>query len=419
MALTLPSSIRLGQRTENRDRRMERSHWRTVSLVTGWQVAASLCYYTVFAATPFFRSAFGLSRFEVGIVVTILTLGYATFLLPLGAATDRYGEGTTLTFGLVGLAAGVVLVASVSSYAFLLAAVFVLGSAYGTAMPGTNKAIFDNISPGRQNFAMGIKQVGVTGGSGLSALLVTGLAGAFFWEAGFFLAAAVGILVAAAFHGSYIGKSDGEPGTMPDFRGLLSNSPYRALVAAGVFLGAVLFTSTGYTVLYVEESIGSSVVFGGIVLASVQLFGSLGRVLSGWFADALSGRPRVRITAILVVQTLGSAVLLAAVGWTSTPLGALITFSALGFFALGFTGVYYSSLATLVSVREMGGATAGGQLALTAGALVAPPIFGRLADTVGYRTSWLFLASGAVVAAVLLLWVIYAEPPVEQPAAAE
>ena len=73
---------------------MDRSYWRTVSLITLWQVSASICYYTVFAATPFFRDAFGLSRFEVGIVVTTLTLGYAVFLLPVGARWRLIGVGT-------------------------------------------------------------------------------------------------------------------------------------------------------------------------------------------------------------------------------------------------------------------------------------------------------------------------------------
>jgi len=83
--------------------------------------------------------------------------------VPLGALTDRFGERLTLTLGLVGLATGSLLVAGAPTYALLLAAVFVLGSLYGTAIPGTNKAVFDRIEPGRQNLAMGIKQVGVTG----------------------------------------------------------------------------------------------------------------------------------------------------------------------------------------------------------------------------------------------------------------
>jgi len=393
---------------------MDRSYWRTVSLVTLWQVAASVCYYTVFSATPFFRDVFGLSRFAVGLVVTALTLGYAVFLLPLGAATDRYGEHWTLSLGLFGLATGVVLVAGATTYGLLLAAVLVLGSAYGTAIPGTNKAVFKRISPERQNTAIGIKQVGVTAGSGISALLVTGLAGEFPWRTGFLVAGGTAVIVAVAFSYLYDGESGNSGGTIPDFRRLASNGPYRALVAAGFFLGAALFTTTGYTVLYVEESIGASVAFGGVVFALVQLFGSVGRVIGGWLADVLPGEPRVRITALLVGQTVAGGVLFVVVSVTTTPVASAVAFSVLGFFVLGYTGVYYSCMATFVPTDEMGGATAGGQLALISGALFAPPVFGRLADVFGYRAGWLFLAGGSAVAAVLLVGVVRADPPVEQ-----
>ncbi|GAB3020131.1 MFS transporter [Natronobiforma cellulositropha] len=398
---------------------MDRSYWRTVSLVTTWQVAASLCYYTVFAATPFFRDAYGLSRFEVGFVVTILTLGYTLFLLPLGALTDRFGERWTLTLGLLGLSAGVVLVAGAPSFALLLVAVFVLGSLYGTAIPGTNKAVYDNITAGRQNLAMGIKQVGVTGGSGISALLVTGLAGLLFWQAGFLVAAGVGVAVAVVFVLYYTGSSAGASASYPDFRALGRNRPYRLLLAAGFFTGAALFTTTGYTVLFVDEELGASVAFGGIVLALVQLFGSFGRIVTGWLSDVLPGDPRRRIGSILLVQTLASAVLFVVVAATSSPWGAAVAFSALGFFVLGNTGVYYSCMATLVRTDEMGGATAGGQLALTAGALVAPPAFGLLADTVGYRVSWWLLAAGCLVAASLVSLVLGLESPTNDPAMCE
>jgi predicted MFS family arabinose efflux permease len=397
---------------------MDPSYWRTVSLVTLWQVSASICYYTVFAATPFFRDVFGLSRFAVGLVITGLTLGYAVFLLPLGAATDRYGEHRALSLGLLALATGVLLVAGATSYALLLGAVFVLGSAYGTAIPGTNKAVFDRVDPRRQNTAIGIKQVGVTAGSGSSALLVTGLADALSWRAGFLVAAVLAVLVAVAFFVLYDGGDGGGPGALPDFRRLLSNVPYRALTAAGFFLGAALFTTTGYTILYIEESIGATVVFGGVVFALVQIFGSAGRVLTGWFADVVPGDPRAGITAILITQTLASGVLFVVVAATTTPIASAVAFSALGFFVLGYTGIYYSCMATIVPADEMGGATAGGQLALITGALVAPPVFGRLADVFGYRTSWLFLAAGSVVAGVLLIDVVRADPPENQSAAA-
>ena len=397
---------------------MDTSYWRTVSLVTLWQISASICYYTVFAATPFFRDEFGLSGFEVGLVVTTLTLGYAVFLLPLGAITDRFGERRTLSLGLIGLAAGTLLVAGAPTYALLLAAVFLLGSVYSTAMPGTNKAVYDSIAPGRQNMAMGIKQVGVTGGSGISALLVTGLAGVFFWQAGFLIATGVAVVVAIGFFLLYEGSGGGTT-SYPDLRGLADNRPYVLLATSGLFSGAALFTTTGYTVLYVEESIGASVAFGGVVLALVQLFGSGGRLVGGWLADRLPGDPQTRIGGILLVQTLASAAMFVVVTTTSTPLGAGVAFSALGFFVLGFTGVYYSCMATLVPADEMGSATAGCQLTLTSGALLAPPAFGYLADTMSYRASWWLLAGVCLAAAGLVAAVIRSDPPVGETAMGE
>ncbi|NHN46419.1 MFS transporter [Halostella sp. JP-L12] len=392
---------------------------RIVLLVFLWQLAASICYYAVFAATPFFRDQFGLSGTAVGLVVTSLTLGYAVFLLPLGAMTDRFGEHRTLTVGLVGLSAGAVLVAQAWSYPSLLVAAFLLGSLYGTAMPGTNKAIFDNVTQGRQNLAVGVKQVGVTAGSGASALLVTGIAGVLFWEAGFYIAAAGGLLVATAFWLVYRGTGAAEGAEYPDFRRLLANRPYRSLVLAGAFLGASLFTTTGYTIIYMDESIGSTVAFGGVVLAALQVSGSAGRLITGWLSDVLPGEPRQRIGAILLAQTVASAALFAVVAVIDSTVAAAAAFVALGFFVLGFTGIYYSCMATLVPAEEMGSATGGGQLALVAGALVAPPAFGYLSDVFSYEASWLMLATLSLAATVFVVRVIVTEPPADVAAAAE
>jgi MFS family permease len=384
---------------------------RTISLVFLWQLAASICYYAVFAATPFLRDEFGLTGTTVGLVVTVLTLGYAVFLLPLGAATDRYGEHRTLTAGLLGLAGGALLVPIADTYAVLLGSVFALGALYGTAIPGTNKAIFDNVPSGRQNLGTGIKQVGVTAGSGVSAVLLTNVAAAVAWEAGFYIAAAIAVVVALVFAIAYTPASTDQATEFPDFRVLLRNRPYRSLCLAGWFLGAALFTTVGYTIIYLNESIGLSVALSGLVLAGLQVSGSAGRIITGWLSDTLPGDPRRRIGAVLAVQALGSAVLFVAVAFVDRRLTAIAAFVTLGFFILGFTGVYYSCLATLVPNEKMGGATAGGQLALTAGALLAPPAFGFLGESVGYSASWLLLACLTAVSAVFIVRVIFASSP--------
>ena len=381
---------------------MNTRFWRIVVLITGWHIAASACYYAIYAGTPLFRNAFELSGFEIGLVITALSLGYAASLLPFGVATDRFGERRTLTLGLVGLAIGVLGVAIAPAYWLLLVAAFSVGLMYGSATPGTNKAIFDGIEEGRQHRAIGIKQIGPTVGSAIGAVLITGLAGLFFWQSGFLVAAAVGLGVAAAFVLLYRDSERAEA-TVPDFRGLLSNRSYVVLLLAGFSIGAAFYTATGYTVLFVNESVGATVATGGLVLASLQIASSVGRIGAGTLADVLPGVPRVRTSEILVVQAVGGGVLFLLLPLTETVLLSGIAFAGIGLFILGSPGLYYSCISTLVPEDELGAASAMGQLSMTLSGTVAPPAFGYLVDVSGYLAAWGFLGGLSFVAGALLL----------------
>lgn len=380
---------------------MRTRFWRVVTVVTAWHIAASVCYYAVYAGTPLFREAFGLSGLEIGFVITALSLGYAVSLLPFGVATDRYGERYTLTGGLAGLALGVLAVAIAPTYPLLLVAAFLLGSMYGSATPGTNKAIFDQIAPERQHRALGIKQVGPTVGSAVGAVVVTGLAGVFVWQFGFYVAAAVGLATTVVFSVVYRG-SDRTEATVPDFRALLSNRTYLVLLLVGACLGSAFYTATGYTVLFVEESVGTTVGAAGLVLATLQIASSAGRVAAGTLADVLPGSPRRRTGSIFAVQAAAGGVLFLLLPATDSLVVTGATFVGLGLSILGAVGLYYSVISTVVPEEELGAASAAGQLAVTASGLFAPPTFGYLVDTSGYVAAWGFLAALAFVATALV-----------------
>ncbi len=385
---------------------MSTRFWRIVPLVTVWHIAASICYYAIYAGTPLFRNAFDLSGVQIGFIITALSLGYAAFLLPFGIATDRFGERRTLTLGLLGLSSGVFAVTVAPSYWLLLVAAFFIGMMYGSATPGTNKAIFDGIDESRQHRAIGIKQVGPTVGSAVGAVLVTGLAGIFFWQFGFLVAAALGVGVAALFVLLYRNAERAEA-TVPDFRGLLSNRPYVVVLLAGFSIGAAFYTATGYTVLFVEESIGAAVATGGLVLAALQVASSAGRIGAGTLADLLPGDPRTRTGGILVAQAVGGGVLFFVLPMTDTVLVAGLVFAGIGVCILGSPGIYYSCISTLVSEEEMGAASAMGQLSMTLSGTVAPPVFGYLVDVSGYVAAWGFLGVLSLVAAGFLLVVTF------------
>lgn len=379
--------------------------WRAVGLIGGWQTAASLCYYSIFAATGFVREAFSLSESLVGVFLTAALVGYTVALFPSGAAVDGYGERPVMLAGLVGLAVAAVAVPLAPTYAALLAVAVTLGAAYSTAMPASNRGIVAAAPTGRTSLAMGFKQVGVTTGSAAASLVVTGVAAVAAWQVGFW---AIGLLAAgyaALFAVQYRGRSGTGELSVPDVRGLLGRPTYLALVAAGFFVGASIFTMLGYIVLYVQDAVGASPALGGVVLALTQLTGSGARIGAGSLADRLGGAHGAALVALAQLALGGT--LFGALALAPGSIGlALVLFAGLGVSIHGSTGVFYSCLTELVDGDEVGAATAGGQTAINLGGVVTPPLFGLLVETAGYDAAWALLAATAGLGAVLLFTVV-------------
>jgi MFS family permease len=368
-----------------------RTGWRAVGAVTGWQTAASLCYYSIFAATTYFRSTFGISRTLVGVLTATAMLGYTLNLVPSGAAVDGFGERRVMLVGLAGLAVAVGLIGVAPTFALLLAAGFLLGAFYATAMPASNRGIVASAPPGHENSAMGLKQVGVTAGSGAASLVVAGVATVAAWQWGFAVIGALAASYVAVFAATYDDAGGSGEWSIPDVASLRDNRAYLLLVVAGLFVGAVVFTTVGYTLLYADEAVGVSAATAGVVLAGVQTAGSAGRLGAGTLADRLGGR---RGAAAVTAGQVGVATFLfgaLALGPPSAPV-AVALLLGIGVTVVGSMGVYYSCLTALVGADEVGAATAGGQTAINVGGLIAPPAFGYLADTVGYEAGWTLLA---------------------------
>jgi len=391
--------------------------WRGVSLVSGWQFTASLCFYTVFAATAFVREGFGVSLGVTGLTVTAVMLGYTALLFGTGAATDAFGERPLLVYGLLALAAGMAFVAVAPTFPLLLVALLFVGFAYATAMPATNRAAINVAPPGREALAMNVKQVGVTAGSAVAALLIAWMATTdaaavvgivrFDWQAAFLVGSGLAVVVAAVTAVRYEGMPASGSLSMPDVRSLLDDRAYRGLLVSGFFLGAAVFTTTSYVVPHVTDTVAATASVGGAVLATVQVTGSLGRLAGGELADRIPGRPTRGPALVLAAQAaLAGAGFLAVVvasGQTTT----WLAFGFLGVSMLGFPGVYYATMTALVDDDEVGAATAGGQSALNVGGLVAPPLFGTVAESVGYDVGWTGLAVLTTAAAVAV-WVAIA-----------
>lgn len=374
---------------------------RQVGAIAGWQVAASLCYYAVFAATPLLSDAFDLTRFTVGVLVTTLTVGYTLALFPSGALVDAVGEKPVMVSGLLALASGTLVLSLAPSQSVLFGAAVLLGLAYATAMPATNRAIVANTMPAGRGLAMGVKQVGVTAGSGFAAVLVVSIGPSLGqWNAGFWLVASLALGSTLLFAVLYRGDPGHGRIERPDLGRLLAIPGYPRLAFAGTLLGASIFTTVGYLTLYLTDT-GTAAALAGVTFAGMQVAGGVGRIAAGGLADRLPGDPTAANARVLGVQTFLGAAALAALAFSPGRLVRLALVAAIGLTVLGYTGLYYAVLAALVPDDAVGTATAGGQTALNAGALLAPPAFGALAGRANYGVAWLALA--AVTAAGALI----------------
>lgn len=386
--------------------------WRGVTAVAAWQVVASATYYAVFAATSSFRDTYGLSGFEVGLVVSVMTLGYTLLLFPMGAVVDAYGDHPAMVGGLVGLAIGAAGVAAsgaglplAGTYPGLLVAVFVLGCAYATGMPATNRAVASRAPRGRYNLAVGLKQVGVTAGSAISAVFVTNHLVVPTWPASFAVIAAVGFLVAAAYALTFNGTGGSGRMEFPDIRAIAANRLLLVLSLAGFFLGAAIFTLTGYTVPYIEDATPATTAFAGATLALMQVSGSIGRIGAGSIADRIRGTAARASLRVLTVQVAAAAVLFFALP-EAHGVWLLVVFAGLGFGLLGFTGLYHGAVTALAPEGKSGAATAAGQITLNIGGLVVPPLFGLVADTAGYTTGWYLLGLGVAASTAMVVFAL-------------
>ncbi len=133
----------------------------------------------------------------------------------------------------------------------------------------------------------------------------------------------------------------------------------------------------------------------GFCLGILQIGGIVGRPGWGWINDKFLHGSRIR-GLILVGFSMAFATLFYSIYITRyNPSLFLIYFSSfiLGIIALGWMGLFFTTVAELVSARFTGIGTGFALIFTRSGAVISPPIFGYIADVYGsYLLSWLTMS---------------------------
>ena len=361
--------------------------------------------------TPSLVEGFHLTRLQVAFIVPSVYVGGLLFSLPAGRLADRWGVRPTFLGGMAVGAGGLALAGAAPEFSLFLFCLFVAGIGWSVVNPVLGKAIVDLFPVRERGVAMGIKQMGLTVGGVLSALILPRVAAAWSWRVAIAACAlTMGAPVLAAWRTLAplaVARVDGtrtagEP--RADNWWWLRQPPLLTLFGAGLALGMVQSAVLAYLPLYGVEVLGLGAVAAGGLVAAAQAGGAAARLGLGAASDRWLGGRR---PPWLVVSSLIGAAVFASYAMRPTPDGltaAALAFAA-GIGAHGWVGVYFIASAEAGGPRQSGLLSGVSFAAIVVGLLAGAPCFGAILEaTDSYRAAWgAFAALCVLVAGVMAL----------------
>jgi ACS family hexuronate transporter-like MFS transporter len=355
--------------------------------------------------TPSLVDGFALSRLDVAFIVPSVYVGGLLFSLPGGHLADRWGVRPTLLGALAIGGVGLFAAALAPRFALFLLCLVVAGSGWSVVNPVLGKAIVDVFPLTERGIAMGIKQMGLTLGGVLAALVLPPIAGRWGWRVAVAACAvAVTLPAVAAWRPlAPLARPTVAAAAASAMSWSWTRRPALLIVfGAGVVLGMVQSAVLAYLPLFSVQALGFSHVGTGVLIAASQAGGAVSRLALGAASDRWSSGRR---PPWLVVTSALAAAIFVVYAWvpTAAPLWAGVLAFAAGVGAYGWVGIYF------IISAEAGGATESGLLsgvsfaAIVVGLLAGAPIFGVVLQAFdSYRAAWtVFALLSALVAVVV------------------
>jgi sugar phosphate permease len=364
---------------------------------------------------PFVQLEFDLSRSQLALLNIAMASGTYFTLILSGRLLDRVGERIMLLA--CGLITGFFAVTMLQTQSFPMTLILVGLMSIGTsiATPAGSKAVMGWFPPRIRGTAMGIRQIGIPVGGMTAGLILPPLALAFGWRSALAIGgilAITGSLVCCAFYR--------KPPEVPVEKQVVSRPGFRELMARrdlwwislyGIAMIGAQFTFSLYIVVFAHERLGFSPVAAGALLALGQGVAILFRIVWGVVSDVVfQGDRKAPLAIISALAGLGSF----GVSFLTPEAPGWLVFAgsaALGASALGWQGVYVTAVSELAGQDAAGTALGFSLTVAQLGQLIAPPLFGYLADQTGsYQPSWVMLGIFILVVSLPIYGVRRAAP---------
>jgi MFS family permease len=352
------------------------------------------------ALAALMRDDLGFGQSQIGLATAAFFATAAVLSIPGGWLAERLGEVRTSVVA-VGCAAASMLGMAVlaRSWAQLLPLMLLGGIGNALVQPATNAMLAGSVPERHQGLVFGVKQAAIPLASTVAGLGLPLLGLTLGWRGAFGVAAALAlpILVLLRRAGHRQRRSTGRSG--PPVRGS------QGLLALAVVAALGAGTGNAMSAFYVDAAIGRGIAAGtaGVFLAVSAGTGIVTRVLLGWWTDRWRVRRVPVVAALLVMGAAGHAVI-AAGAPAPLLLGATVMAYAAGW---GWNGLL---VAAVIDAHPQAPAAATGitQAGVYGGAVLIPPLFGYVAETVSYPAAWLMAAGllccAGCLAAIAVRW---------------
>jgi MFS family permease len=382
--------------------------WLVLTAATLAQATASLALLGLAALAGFLQRDFQLSAAETGLLITASYAAPLFSLLFVGDLLDRKSERLIIGIGAVILFAAFALAATSASYAALLVWLFVAGLGYSATQPGGSKSVSAWFRGDRLGLAMGIRQAGLPLGGAVAAAILPAVAAAWSWRAAFVAGATAALtsgLACALIYRPPPGETEAAGKraalTFAAVAALLRQPWMRNAMVAGLALVSAQYGILTWLMLYLRDHSDIALTRGAFFLSLAQAAGALGRIGLAASSDRTPGL-RFRLLGLSMIAVAGGVLLLMFVP-PQTPEPALAVLAAwLGFFGLGWYGLWVAYLAETAPAGKVG-LTLGAAMALNQlGIIGTPPLLGLVHDlTGGYAALWACVVAALGVASAV------------------
>ena len=355
---------------------------------------------------PFVREEFALSRVQVGYYSTFFFISASFLSVFSGSIVDSFGPKKSILFGIISLGILLLLQGLSPLYNLILLLSFLSGLGFSIITPSATKAVIHATSQEKRAFSMGFTQSGFGLGGILGASILPFLGERIGWRVAVQIAALMvlftGYSVYKLYHdGENRNKTiDTTTAAMEEKKysfserlsSIIANKPLFRICFSGILFGISEGALLSHFVVFLTEDIMISKVAAGLSFATLHMGGMVGLIMWGFFSDRFFRADR-RIGIFLIGLSSGIMYLFFGL-FVFRPFqnqALIFIFSFLfGFLVLGWTGAYLTTVGEIAGDGQAGIATGLTLLFVRGAMIIAPPIFGLIADINGsYRYSWL------------------------------